>query len=113
MVEHISSRIEPERFGVAAAYIIGSTKNATAGPASDIDILVHFRGSEQQKRELVAWLEGWSLCLAQMNYMRTGYTTDGLLDVHFVTDEDIERRSSYACKIGAVTDPARKLPIGG
>ena len=35
------------------------------------------------------WLEGWSLCLAEMNYLRTGYRTDGLLDVHLVTDEDI------------------------
>jgi hypothetical protein len=33
------------------------------------------------------------------------------LDVHVVTDEDIASRTSYAAKIGAVTDPARPLPI--
>ena len=38
---------------------------------------------------------------------------DGLLDVHFVTDGDIERQTSYAVKIGAVTDAARPLPLGG
>ena len=113
MAEHIASRIDPARFGVEAVYLFGSTKNATAGPSSDIDLLVHFRGSEEQRRDLVAWMEGWSLCLARMNYMRTGCATDGLLDVQMVTDEDIERRSGYAGKIDAVTDPARKLAIGG
>ena len=42
-----------------------------------------------------------------MNYLRTGYKSEGLLDVHFVTDEDIEQKTSYASKIGAVTDAAR------
>ena len=44
-----------------------------------------------------------------MNYLRTGYRSDGLLDVHLVTDEDIEKRTSYAVKIGAVTDAAQLL----
>ena len=34
------------------------------------------------------WLEGWSLCLSEMNYLRTGYKTEGLLDVKIVTDAD-------------------------
>ncbi len=110
--ELIARQLDPQRFGVQALYVIGSTKNATAGPASDIDLLVHFRGSERQRRELSAWFEGWSLSLAEMNYMRTGIRNEQLLDVHIVTDEDISRRTSYAVKIGAVTDPARALPLG-
>ncbi len=58
------------------------------------------------------WLEGWSLSLSQMNYMRTGIKTDGLLDIHLITDEDIASRTSYAAKIGAVTDAARPLALG-
>ena len=58
------------------------------------------------------WLEGWSLSLAEMNYLRTGYRTGGLLDFHFVTDDDIASRTSYAAKIGAVTDAARELTLG-
>jgi hypothetical protein len=34
------------------------------------------------------------------------------LDVHFVSDEDIAGKSSFAAKIGAVTDAARQLPVG-
>ena len=44
---------------------------------------------------------------------RTGYRTDGLLDVHFVTDEDIAAHTSWAVKIGAVTDAARELSLRG
>ena len=46
-----------------------------------------------------------------MNYIRTGIKTKSILDVHMITDEDIEKRNSYASKIGAVTDPARPLDM--
>lgn len=112
MAERIAAELDPHRFGVEALYVLGSTKNATAGPGSDIDLLVHFTGSDEQRRELLLWLEGWSLSLAEINYLRTGYRSEGLLDVHVIDDEDIERRSSYAVKIGAATDPARPLELG-
>jgi hypothetical protein len=111
MVERIAAHLEPGRFGVKGFYIFGSTKNGTAGPGSDIDVLIHFTGTTGQRKELMLWLEGWSLTLAEMNYQRTGYKSDGLLDVHLVTDEDIAKKSSYAVKIGAVTDAARLLPM--
>jgi pyruvate,water dikinase len=111
MAEHIASQLDAQRFGVKALYIIGSTKNATAGPHSDIDLLVHFQGTRKQKRELMVWLEGWSLCLDEINFQKTGTKSHGLLDVHFVTDNDIAKKTSYAIKIGAVTDAARPLPL--
>jgi len=112
MAERIAASLDAERMGVQAMYLFGSTKNATAGPGSDVDLLVHFRGAEEQREALLTWLEGWSLAMAEMNYLRTGYRTRGLLDVHLVTDEDIARGTSYAAKIDAVTDPARELPLG-
>jgi hypothetical protein len=111
MAEYIASQLDPERFGVVGFYVFGSTKNATAGLGSDIDILIHSRGTEKQREELMIWLNGWSLCLDEINYLRTGYRTGGLLDVHLVTDEDIARKTSYAVKIGAVTDAARSLAL--
>lgn len=111
MVERIAAEIDPERFGVVALYVFGSTKNATAGPGSDVDLLVHFRGTPAQLERLHLWFEGWSKSLAEMNYMRTGYRSAGLLDVHIITDEDIARKSSFAVKINAVTDPAYPLPM--
>ncbi len=112
MSEKIAAEIDPDRFGVCALYVIGSTKNASAGPASDIDLLVHFRGTDRQRQDLETWLEAWSLCLGEVNYLRTGYAGRDLLDVHIITDDDIERSTSFAAKIGAVTDAALELPLG-
>jgi len=113
MAESIAAHLDPRRFGVKAVYLIGSTKNATAGPASDIDLIVHLQGSAEQRRDLERWFEGWGLSLSEINYLRTGYRTEGLLDVHYITDEDIDQRTSFAVKIDAVTDAARPLALGG
>ena len=86
-------------------------ESATAHAGSDIDLLVHVDGTPAQRQDLESWLEGWSLCLAEMNYLRTGHRSRGLLDVHFVTDDDIAQRTSYAAKIDAATDAARRLPL--
>lgn len=111
MAERIAAELDPEYFGVKGIYVFGSTCNATAGPGSDIDLLIHFQGDEKQRNELTKWLDGWSLCLAEINYLKTGYTSNGLLDVHFVSDEDIANKTSFAIKIGAVTDPAHPLKM--
>ncbi len=111
MAEYVASQLEPERFGVRGLYLFGSTKTGTAVPSSDIDLLVHFQGSDAQFEALKIWFEGWSLCLDQMNFLQTGYRRGGLLDVYFVTDYDIERKTSYAIKIGAATDAARPLAM--
>ena len=111
-VEKLASQLDPKRFGVKGFYLFGSVKNAQSGPSSDIDILIHFIGTEEQRKDLNLWLEGWSLSLSQINFLRTGNKTEGLLDVHIITDEDIKKRNSYAIKIGAVSDAARPLPVG-
>jgi len=111
MAEHIAAEVDPVRFGIRGMYVFGSTKNATAGPGSDIDLIVHVDAGEETRQQLELWLEGWSLCLSEINYLRTGYRTDGLLDVKIVVDNDFTIGSSFASKIGAITDPARALPL--
>jgi pyruvate,water dikinase len=111
-VERIAEQMDPARFGVKALYLFGSVQNATAGPQSDIDLLIYFDGTPAQEKDLLTWLEGWSLCLSHINHIKTGYRTDGLLSVHLITDQDIRNRTSYAVKIGAVMDPALFIPLG-
>ncbi|MFA5805101.1 MAG: PEP/pyruvate-binding domain-containing protein [Melioribacteraceae bacterium] len=111
MAEKIASELDSDRFGVKGIYVFGSTKNAVSGPGSDIDLIVHIEKEKCNMKELSLWFEGWSLALSEMNYLRTGYKSSGLLDVHYVTDEDIKNKSSYASKIGAITDAARPLKV--
>lgn len=109
MVNKIAAKLDLEEFDIEAVYLIGSVKNATSGPASDIDILIHFGGDEMQKKELMAWFNGWGLCLSEMNLLKTGYATNGLIDLHLVTDDDIRDRTSFASMIGAVTNGAKLI----
>lgn len=111
MAGKIAEKTNLEKFGIEAMYLIGSAKNATSGPASDIDIMVHFKGNSRQESEMRCWFEGWSQCLSEVNLSRTGYKTDGLLDLHVVTDEDIAGKNSYAVMIGRATDGARLLKM--
>ena len=112
MAERVAADTDPERFGVKAMYVFGSTKNGTARPDSDIDLLVHADPSPEQRIALEYWLEGWSACLAEINYLRTGHRREGMLTVRIVTSADVEAQSGYAKKIAAAKDPARPLKIG-
>jgi len=49
--------------------------------------------------------------LSEINYLRTGVKTQGLLDVHYITDDDIENKTSYALKISALTEAAHPLKL--
>lgn len=111
MAEKIAEQIDMQAFGVKGVYLFGSTGSCTARLNSDIDLLIHFDGTEEQKEELSTWLKGWSLALSEMNYLKTGYQSDGLLDVHLVTDRDIESKNSYASKINSIYDPAIALKL--
>lgn len=62
--------------------------------------------------KLNLWFEGWSQCLSELNYLKTGYTSEGLCHLHYVSDDDIENRTSFWNKIGAITDPAKQLKMG-
>ena len=111
MAEQIAAELDMEALGVKGIYLFGSTNNCTARCNSDIDLLIHFGGTDEQKKKLSAWLQGWSLALAQINYLKTGYKSNGLLDVHYITDKDIRDKTSYAVKINSIYDPAYPLRI--
>lgn len=86
MVEKMAAQLDPLRFGVSEMYIAGSAKDKTAQPGSDIDLIIRFNGTEDQKKQLLIWLEGWSLALDLMNFYRTGIKCGGLLDIHFFSE---------------------------
>jgi predicted nucleotidyltransferase len=109
MAQRMAAHLDRDRFGVVGVYLIGSAKSETAGATSDIDLVIHFRGRAEQRAALVLWLEAWNQALAEMNYLRSGHRVDHIIDAHIVTDDDIARGDSYASKINAPTDSARKL----
>ena len=111
MVEKMASQLDPQRFGVKSLYLIGSTQNTTAQAGSDIDLLVNFSGTKAQKNELLTWLDGWSLCLDEINFLRTGFKAGGLLDIHFVTEDELSDLKSLSEKLNLNIDGLRELPL--
>ena len=113
MAEKIAAQLDRERFSVKSMYLVGSTLEATAQPGSDIDLLVCFHGSEDLRNQLLNWFEGWSLCLDEMNFLRTGYKAGGLLDVHFVSEEEITDPQAIESRLKIKINDMKKLPLGG
>lgn len=107
--ERIASSMNPARFGVDGVYLFGSTELGNAGVGSDIDLIVVCRGDAQQKRELQSWLEGWSLCLAEISFQLYGLPSNGLLDVKFLTPEQATAELSGFAAAGKTL---QALPIG-
>ena len=110
-IEEIAQALDPDLYGIQGMYLIGSTKDGSAGPTSDIDLLVHFRGTEEQKDKLMVWFDEWGKKLAKENKERTGFATEGLLDVHIITDEDIKKKSSWASHITSSYQTVRKITL--
>ncbi|MFP4001678.1 MAG: PEP/pyruvate-binding domain-containing protein, partial [Thermoplasmata archaeon] len=111
-VEQMAREMDPEIYDVEALYVVGSTKEATAGPESDIDLIVHFHGGEEQKDKLDNWFGRWDQRLIQENEQRISKRLDSILDVHYITDEDLENETSWASHITSRYKSARKIPIG-
>lgn len=87
-VEALADKIDTERFGVLRAYVGGSIARGDAGSGSDIDLYIQLHGSEEQKKEFLAWIQGWSLCLAEVALQQTGVAfSNGILNVKWLEGE--------------------------
>jgi len=111
MANQMAEKLDMGKYGVNGMYIFGSTLETTASSGSDIDLIVHVDEKNWQKEKLNLWFDGWSQSLSAMNFRRTGYKTDGLLDIHYITDKDIDNKNSYAIKINSKTDRAKPLKV--
>lgn len=111
MAKVIAEHIDFERFEIKAIYIIGSTERASAGPESDLDLLIQTDGNERKKELIRTWIDGWSKSLAEINYERTGHRLkEGLIDLHLVTTEDLKKgKDSFSAMVGNLENAARLI----
>jgi len=112
MAERIAFHCGAQKWGIRGVYVIDTSEGREVDPASPIRIIIHFLGGARQRKELETWLQGWGLSLAEMNYFRTGFHADSLLDVHFLTDEKIRGVRDVAARVQAGSDIVRELPLG-
>ncbi len=111
MVDALAESIDAKRFGVKGLYLFGTVFNETAGPNSDIDILIRFDGTNRQRDDLELWLEGWNLCLSQINYNKSGYKLDRIIDAYIMTDDLINDQQYYKDMIDISKKAAKQLEL--
>ncbi len=110
MAQAMADALDMDAFGVKAIYLIGSVKTGDVGPCSDIDLLAHCSSDKSKQALLCAWCEGWGLALSIENARKTGYETKGsLVDLHIITDADIEQKDSFAVMLESVDNKPRLL----
>jgi hypothetical protein len=92
----LASKLDLKSYGIISIYLIGGTKDATSGPGSSLELLVHFQGTDNQKQLLINWIDGWSLGLSEFNFAQTGYRVDNLIDLHIINDHDFQPTVNYS-----------------
>jgi len=107
--ERIAAAIDPVRFGVQAVYLFGSTEAGDANVGSDIDLLVIWNGDARRLAELQVWLEGWSLCLAEISFQLYGIPSEGLLDVKYLHSAEESQEIQAFARAGQTL---QALPVG-
>ena len=110
MAERMVRSLDAQGYGVTAVYLYGSVKNGTAGPGSDIDLLVVVTDDADRPR-LAAWFDGWNGALMDMNFSRSGVRVEPMLDVTYLTGAEVAAGEGLAARIGATTNAARALSL--
>ncbi len=109
MSDSVCAEIDKDRFGIRGVYLFGTVFNETAGPNSDIDLLVHYDGRLDHMEDMQRWFEGWNLCLAHINYNKSGYFLRRILDVHYASDEEIEKSEYHRQLIDPKNNISRRM----
>jgi len=112
MAHRIAEAVDHDRFGVRGVYLVGGVRDGHAGPATDLDLVVHDSGDPSKRASLETWLAGWDRALAAINEMRTGLLVDRLLDIRYASDEEV-RAGTGAATLLASPDRALALPSLG
>ena len=76
---------------------------------SDIDLIVVGHGDARQRSDLEMWLEGWSLCLAEISFQLYGVPSRGLLDVKYL---DLEEAKVEIPSFSRAGKTLQALPVG-
>lgn len=112
MAKRIASELDAEKYGVRGVYLFGSTEYGDAGNGSDIDLIVHVDGTSGQCSLLREWFAGWDKALCALNELLTGLESPFLLDIHYITEQDIRDKECFAAKIDSIHEPATPLRVG-
>lgn len=112
MAEKLASELDPDYFGVKAVYLFGTTFNQSATFNSDIDLLIDFQGTNEQKKLLSVWFDAWNSALKDLIYEITGTKIHKLLDIYYFSSASVEPENYFAQMINPEKKLSKKLKLG-
>lgn len=107
VAERMALLMDRDRFGVRDVFLYGSTEEGTAGPESDIDLLIAVEGDEARRHDLEVWLDGWSHCLSEVTYQMVGTPSAELIGARLMSPGQADAEVRAAALAGR---PMRRLP---
>lgn len=109
MAEAYANSINLKKYHISGVYLTGSVFNSVSMPDSDIDLIIHMNGDHDDEKEFLLWTDGWNSSLSSINYNRTGYKVDKILDVSLVDDREIESNNFIKELLNPVLHKSLKL----
>lgn len=109
MAEAFTKSINLSKYNISGIYLAGSVFNSAAMPDSDIDIFIHSNCSQNLREEFLIWAEGWNSALSSINFNRTGYKVEKILDVTIVNDIEMESNQFFKDIMNPVLKKSKKL----
>jgi predicted nucleotidyltransferase len=106
IVNIVSRLICKESLGIKDLYLIGSTKNRTAADNSDIDIIIHYNGNEESKIKIKNWFSDLTEMIVEKFSTIHKPDLSDIFDLHFITDDDLRNKTSYAVMIESKNNSA-------
>ncbi len=104
LIQVMAKNIDRQKCGIKKIYVLTSSIATNSRPYSDIDIIIHFDGSDVQKENLLLWLSAYNDCLSEINYLRSGHKIENFLDVKIITDFDYEHNTSIIRQMNSLKE---------
>jgi hypothetical protein len=104
------SSLNFELYQIKNIYLAGSVKSMTAGPGSDVDLIIHDNGNEECRNRVKTWFSAWSAS-AKMNpaNKKRIENKEELFELHFISDHNIANNDSFAVMTKSVMNSAKLL----
>jgi len=112
MIRQLAARLEPEQFGECKMYLAHDTGTAKSASIHPIDIYVLCRGTDEQRKLLQLWIEGWSLCLGETYFLKDGQQNSNLRQIHVLNENDPADRTTHRNLREAAHHRLISLPCG-
>jgi predicted nucleotidyltransferase len=109
MAEAFAQSIDMKKYNIIGIYLAGSVFKGESTPESDINLIIHSNAKQSEKDDFLKWAEGWNSALKSINYNRTGFQLDNILDIAIVSDEDIEANQFYRDLLNPTLRLSKKL----